>query len=226
MRLSTFSRGVAAVAVLGLAAPAFSATLPVPLSDLLSGGSVEVGGITFDNFDYTSNATGAGNSSIPASAITVDSLEPEGAIGLKFTSLISIADGAQDITISYQAHSDTPFNAVGLTFNGEVSSDDYLAQTTETVRTIDGLTTLGQLSVFNTGDDMDLDDVLPLAGEYTDITLRKDILVSVVGANPNGFATISVVGNAFGAAPIPEPASLVLLPLAIAGLGLKRRFRR
>lgn len=230
MRIYVLCAAASGAVGLLLATQAQAITSPnTPLSNLLSGGTFIVNGLTFSNFTYTSSAIGAGNTAVPASAVIVSGVTSGGLEGMKFTAPWTVSTGRLDSVIGYQATSVTPIARVQEDFNAIVSGTGFTANVAETVNSSSGTPLVTPpLSIFNTGATSKLQDTRALIPPQTTLVLAKDITLGNTGGASTGFATISLVENMFGAGggvspAIPEPASLALVPLALLGLALRRR---
>lgn len=208
------------VGAVGLIAAASSARATT-LADLISGGgSFTAGNLVFSNI----SVSGA----LPASAITVNFVPNT---GVQFTAnWNTLAPGMNSTQITYDLTSTANnVNGASLFFAGQVVVNGGSAAVNETLSDTAHSKNYN-LSVFYDGTAANkLRDTVAISPETNHLHIVKSISVNATGAN--SFAALNFVENTFtqGGAigqppPVPEPMSLALLPLALVGLGLRKKF--
>jgi len=224
------SRGLFAAAFVGAVAATVGTANAVTLDELLTGAPdamIVQGDRIYSKFTYL-------GTTIPASAITITT--PESGSGLRFTAnpTWSTATGPNltsviGYTLSTNPGSGATISGVGLAFDATASGGGA-AFVGETVYI--GNSTRS-LQIFTDGDgglQDQLTDSITLDPAVTSLRVIKSI--DVTAGSAGGSASIQFVDNTFvesgGENPpvIPEPATLALLPLALAGLALRRRAAR
>ncbi len=232
--------------VLALATTA-SATTLAQLDGSQGSGSLASGSFTFNNFTY-SNPGGYAPSDSAITVSTVNGTNAGGSsnTGVRFSANWTSSSGSVDSIIGYQAHlaaTNMAINSVYLDFNGATINNtggNAFATVTETVQDATTGANLGQLTVYQGNISTGITNIsattLKLNGNYTDLLLTKDILVTATPSNTSAnpaTATISFVDNGFnevntGGPPpvVPEPASLMLIPLGLIGLAARRKLAR
>ncbi|MGN6369090.1 MAG: PEP-CTERM sorting domain-containing protein [Phycisphaerae bacterium] len=212
------------VGALGLLAATQQARA-VTLQDLItSGGEVMHGSEIYSGF------TNGG--SLPASDVTVNFTDT----GVQFTAnWNSLTPGANSSVISYtvSAAPGQVINGSDLFFGGQVIINNATASVGETLTdTANGKDY--NMQVFYAGkggSNNNLRDSVVIDPSVTSLRVVKSIDVAANGAN--SFASLNFVENTYSNIPgggeqpgVPEPMSLALLPLALAGLGLRKKFAR
>jgi len=196
--------------------------------DVLEGGGSLTSGnglLTFDNFDVVTTGSVRSNLALYDVQALAD--------GIAITGPIAAAGGsAGDLFVQFNVSSNSPISGAALRFNGAAAGAGSSASVTESFEENDG-----QLFVFATGaGTADRSDSLTFSPGVTELRVSKDILVDsgaprpgndvhpvdgqTDGAAPGGIAVISRIEQHFTA---PEPAALLLLGSALAGLALVRR---
>jgi hypothetical protein len=203
-------------AVMGIASNAHALTMAdlTNSSGLSNGSSVTVGDLVFDNFSFSSAAIDASKVEVVSVA---DGLEFHG----NFTSAIS---PTFDFLVGYTVTSPSPIKTVNLGFDG-AASGTAIAAVSETILP-DGKIPMNEglstISGYNSTDSLDL------GAGLTSFSVKKDVGAF---AAPGGVASITFVSNTYsttGNPPpvIPEPATLALVPLGLAGLAIRRKLAR
>lgn len=212
---------VTAVTVLGaLSAPARAISIAALQS---SNGTLETTDKIFSDFSCLISSDPTTNTPTSCEDVEV-SLLPN---GLKFESNFFAAEGASsfiDVLIQYTVMAKpgtSPFNSIGLAFDGEITNPDGFASITETVVDANDITKLlGSLTVTAPDDLSDpgfeLNQDVPLSESVTKAFVTKDIFLT------DG-ARISMITQTYQ---VPEPGTIAgLVALGSLGIGsiLKRQ---
>jgi hypothetical protein len=215
MRLKNYMLGIAAGAMLALSSTASAVSLDALLGAGPGGNLIVVGDMVYSNFTY---------GGVLPSNVTITTT----ANGLQFT---ATGDFTSTAVIAYDVAVTGPnITGVDLSFSA-TASGGAVASVGETV------------TDKNTNTDYNLQVVTDGTGPLPDnstanVTLNPatnslHVIKSIDVALPaqGGSAVITLVDNTYVRGggvtpPIPEPMTLALLPLALAGLGLRKKFSR
>lgn len=199
----------------------------VTLADLAAGGSITQGNETYSDFVV--------GGTLPASNVTVTFTDS----GIQFrANWNTLTPGSNTSVISYTvtANSSTAagplvISGADLSFGGQVILGNASASVGETL-TDTATHTDYSMQVFYAGKGAasnNLTDSVTIAPPATSLRVVKSIDVQANGAD--SFASLNFVENTYTNIPsggvnpgVPEPMSLALLPLALAGLGLRKKF--
>ena len=188
--------------------------------------TVTVGGLpgaVFSNF--TCSLTGFGGSPTNCNQINVNPSPLNN--GIEFSSGFTASIGQfTDATLSYTVTDTNPINAIDLSFNGTFFGLG-VSSVTETVRNAANNQIVGFLKVSCSLFNCNLSDpatgfINLTGGAYTSLIVQKDI--NVTGSL--GLAQQSIIDQSFHTVATPEPASMALLGVGLAGIGFARRLRQ
>lgn len=200
----------------------------VTLQDLITAGTPVVSG----NEVYTGFTSG-GN--LSASQVSVNFTSS----GVQFTANWNTLTPGNDSSVISYTVSTAPtanlvFSGAGLDFAGQVILGNAKASVGETLTDPANPKTPYSMSVLYDGKgsaDNNLTDSVTFNPSASSLRIVKSIDVAATGAN--AFASLNFVENTYTTAkgnslppPVPEPMTLALLPLALVGLGLRKKLAR
>jgi len=193
------------------------------------GNAIQIGDKLFDNFSYMyTDSTGMTNYSLPSGAVTLAALSNMVGFGLSLEAPLNTASNLdKDFIIKYSVTVTDPSMKISdmhMTFNGVALNNGFCLVDEAAYDSAGfGVNSLGAIQVDNIPPSpANLQAMLTFEQPQTEIYIEKDIELG--GSGGSDFASISIIDQTFSQ--IPEPSSVMLTVVGLAGLWLMRRRRR